>query len=157
MKNILKTLAFAMVLAGVVYAARQGIGSVSKINDPKPQWFVSGLFIGSNAKDPLQNTKNKLGHRLCFDKTYDAPALGGTFSALDTYCADTSVTATGCKLGDSASVAVNATTNIGQLVFSPMVPADNLISLVICASGLSDAGTTNLGSTVYTLCCEGPE
>lgn len=147
-----------VVMAGVAYSARQGIGSVSKVNDPKPQHFVSGFFTGSEAKDPLSDTKNKQAYHLCATKVYDFPALGGVNGPLDNIChkAISSLTITGCGFNDRLSNPGVDQALVNEFGFvTAHLSAANTVEIVACAPGITDAGSFNMPDASYTVCCDG--
>jgi hypothetical protein len=156
MKNYKFALLGALLFAVVAIGARQGTGSVSVVNDPKPQHFVNGLFIGTEAKDPLSTTINKQAYHLCATKIHDFAALGNIMAPGTTACEESSaLTITGCGFGDRLSMGIDqAYVNaFGQIV--PYVSAANTVKIVACANGITDGGSFDMPDASYTICCDG--
>ncbi len=155
--NMKKTIVMvACLMAGAAFAVAQAVGSVSRVNDPRPQLFLSGFFTGSDAKNPLSTTKNKQAYHLCGTLDYDFPALGGTGAALDTVCADSaSLTLTGCGFNDRLSMGIDQTkvSAFGQI--SAYVSAANTVKVTACGQGITDGGSFNQPDSGYTVCCDG--
>lgn len=146
----------ALLFAVVAFSARQGTGSVDKVNSPKPQHFVSGLFIGSEAKDPLSTTINKESYHLCGQLDYDFPALGNIQAPGTTGCAESSaLTISGCGFGGRLSMGIDQTyvNAFGQIV--PYQSAANTIKIIACANGITDGGSFDQPDSGFTVCCDG--
>lgn len=143
---------FGAVLA---YGARQGIGSVDRVNSIKPQWFSAGTFTGTPAKDPLSTTKNKQAYHLCGTLDYDFPSLTGP-AALSITCAEsTALTIAGCTFNDRVTLGVDQAraSAFGQIdVYQATATT---FKVVACANGITDAGSFNQPDSGYTICCDG--
>lgn len=150
----LKIAVLALLVAGVVYAARDNF--VDLVNSPKAQQFISGIYIGSRADDPTSSTLNKMATHLCATKVYDFPTLGGASAALDTVCAESSaLTITGCGFGDRISMGIDqAPVNaFGNL--NAYLSAANTAKVRACAVGITDGGSFDMPDASYTICCDG--
>lgn len=155
MKNF-KYVFMVCFLAGTAFAVRQGIGSVSRVNDPKPQHFVSGTFTGSDSKDPLSDTRNKQSYHLCGFLSYDFPALGNDMAPGTTACAESfPLTVTGCGFNDRVTLGIDQTrvNAFGQI--DAYISAANTLKVVACANGITDAGSFNQPDSGFTICCDG--
>lgn len=152
MKNLLKTVIGMCLVAGLGYAARQGAGSVSKVNDPKPQHFVAGTFTGSEAKDPLSTTINKQAYHLCGVVNYEFPVVTGTHAR----CAQSSTaTITGCGFNDRLTMGTDQTLDRTLVQTIPVVTAANTVAVQLCATGITDGGSYDSPDASFTVCCDG--
>jgi hypothetical protein len=153
MKNFKYAIIGLLVGVGAFAVTKQL--QVDRVNSPKPQHFVSGIFLGTDAKNPLQDVKNKQAKHLCFSKDYDFPALGGT-AALDTVCAVSSdVTMTGCGFNDAVTLAVDQAPANAFGTLQGRITAASTGAIVACAPGITDGGSFNQPDSGFTICCDG--
>lgn len=150
MKNILKTVGVLLLICGFAYAAREGF--YEKINTTKPQWFPSGLYIGSNAKNPVSDTNNKIAYSLEGTMVNDFPAITIATGNCKTSYRDGVVT--GCTFNDTLSLGVDQTLP-EDIVLFPYLSAANTFKIRACITGITDAGSIDLPDASYTIRCIG--
>ncbi len=145
----------ALLMSAVAFAARDGF--IALVNDLKAQVFQGGIYIGSAAKNPQGDTRNKIAYSLVGVKVYDFPALGGVGGPLDNICAEaaSTLTITGCGFNDVLSVGVDQTLVNPFGSVTAYVKSANTIGLVACAPGITDAGSFNMPDASYTVRCTG--
>lgn len=97
-------IALAIVaFAGTAFAVAESKYDI--INSPLPQWFQSGLYIGSAGSNPVRNQTNKLTRIISSGRTYV------NFGALDAGCAQSAaITVTGARTGDICVLGQDART-----------------------------------------------
>lgn len=153
MKYLKYTFAVVFVAAAVL-AAKQAKFSV--VNDPNPQWFQQGFYLGTPAKNPVSDTKNKLAKHLCGTMDWDFPAVtnGAANSLVSTCTLTDALTITGCAFTDRLALGVDQATADG-LRISPKVTAASTVKLEACAIGWTDGGSANQADSGFTICCDG--
>jgi hypothetical protein len=138
--------------AGLAFAVAQSASSVDKVNSPKPQHFVSGTFTGSEAKNPLSDTKNKQAYHLCGTLVYEFPVITGTH----TNCQESAaLTIAGCGFNDRLSLGMDQVFSNTLVQFNPVVTAANTVKVVQCANGVTDGGSYDSPDASFTVCCDG--
>ncbi len=153
MKKNAKFLFLAVLLAGSAFALRQV--KFSKVNDPFPQWFEQGFYVGTNAKNPVSSTANKVAKHLCATLNYDlasVPATGAGSGCLDT----AALTITGCGFGDRVSLGIDQTlpANLNGQAPSAYLSAADSAKVRVC-NGSSDGGALDFPDASFTICCDG--
>ncbi len=144
-------LAFALMgtLAFAIAESR-----VSIVNDPAPQGFVQGFYVGPLAgPNVIADVKNKTTRIIGASTTYQLGTIGTSVGF--TTCAQTwAVTATGARTGDWCHV----TTNIGadggtalptEALLSCDVTATNVVKGKMCYL-VSDGGSFAVGDAGFS-------
>lgn len=141
----------AVLIAAIAFAAAQSVGSVSKNNDPKPQQFVNGIFIGEDGK-ALANTLSKETRSLGASATIDfSSAQAGT-------ALSSSITVTGAKAGDPCFVGVPTAAAALKAVFSCYVDAADSVKVSFAPADTAagamfiDGGTNSVTVSSGSLC-----
>lgn len=132
----------AMILSISAYAARDAF--VEQVNSLKAQVIHGGLYIGTPAKDPAQNTLNKVTYVLGATSTINqASVAAGACNSSNT------VTVTGAAVGDNCFVSPSlANANNDNLSFECFVASANTVSLKVCAHATDDADSDTYRFTV---------
>ena len=103
MQKYYKYILAVCLFGTAAFAVKQAIGSYDKVNSTKPQWFPSGIYVGSNTINPVRSTDNRLDGILCAVLDYDFPILTrGSVQESDTKA----FTLTGSRIGDPCIVGV---------------------------------------------------
>ena len=145
-----------LLFSAVALAVAQGAGSVSRVNDPKPQHFLNGFFVGNDTKNPLSNTKNKQAYHLCGTIDWDFPALGNIMAPGTTACAESAaLTISGCTFGDRVVLGIDQTriNAFGQI--DAYQATATTFKVVSCANGITDGGSFDQPDSGFTICCDG--
>lgn len=146
----------AMLIAGSAFAVKQV--KYSKVNDPNPQWFNNGIYLGSDKVNPVNDTEQMLGRaprcKIDYDFAGIIPRPG--------FIQETPVfTCPGVRLGDPCFVGVvNATPQDGgsawedNVNFFAIAKADaGMVIRLLTASG--DGGAMNPPDAGYVVRCIG--
>lgn len=156
MRRYLAPAVFFLLTAFAAFAVVQGKGTVDTVNSPKPQWFQSGVYLGSAAKNPLSDVKNKQAYHLCGTLVEDLGSTGGTMSAIDTYCVESAAkTITGCAFNDQVTLGIDQALPNAFGVINAYVSAADTVKVRACGIGITDGGSFNMPDASYTICCDG--
>lgn len=154
MKNV-KFVILSLFVAAVAFATAQGLGSVDIINSPKPQWIQSGVFLGTPAKNPISDIKNKQAYHLCGTMVYDFPSIPAT--GANSGCQQgPGVTVTGCGFNNSVSLGIDQVPPTLKNGAPPIgyISAADTLNVSICNDS-SDGGAVDFPDASFTLCCDG--
>ncbi len=141
------------LLAGVAFAVKQV--AYDKVNSPKPQWFPTGLYVGTNTANPVRTTNNRVDGIYCDILDYDFPNIAPNYMLRSTA---KTFTKTGVKLGDPCFVGVlkAAPDDAGSawedlLSYDCVVRSDNVVQIIATNAG-GDGGSMNAPDAGYQVC-----
>ncbi len=138
----------ALFASAIVFAAAEP--TVDVISSAFPQWFQSGIYIGSPATNPIQSTTNKITNMLATPWTsWDFPAIGG--APVVPTCSETvTITLTGASIGDDCRMASNFGMDGGSAMEATAVMScravTNGVVGKVCIGNTNDGGTTGTGT-----------
>lgn len=148
-RPLLATVLLASVLFGGAALAAAYAGTFAAGGPwATPFYAKAGGFVGSGS---TSDTANRINAMKRCSRIIDFPPLGGTMTALDTYCAESfAVTCTGVVFGDQLSFGVDQVLPGGGII-TPYVSAADAVKLRACASGITDAGAFDMPDASYTI------
>lgn len=158
MKNLKYILLSAVLVASVAFAIKQV--KYSEVNDPNPQWFSKGFYVGPRGPStPVVNdTKNQVTGIYGGSYDYDFPAVAPGYAIHNTL---KTFTLTGVKVGDPCLAAVSQVTANGNdggsaspfgMDFNALVRAKDIVEL-IAENTAGDGGTFDMPDANYTIRC----
>lgn len=152
--NKFKYVFAAVLVAGAAFAVRQV--KYSTVNDPNPQWFQQGYYVGPPNSYVVNDTKNRVTRSIGCQVDYDfagvIPRPGFIQETVNYPCV-------GVKLGDPCSVGVvNASPQDGGSAWEDNVnffaiakKDDKIVIRMVTASG--DGGDMNPPDAGYKVRC----